>query len=114
VNDDTEPPPVTHALDAIRREFRMGAPSEIDALVASWDQLVGAALAAHSRPQTVRGGVLVVLADAVAWAGQLRYLDQVLVERIAEELPTVTVREVRVSVAREPGARPGKSGPGTG
>jgi predicted nucleic acid-binding Zn ribbon protein len=107
-------PPVVDALDAIRREFRMGAPSEIDALLGSWDDLVGAALAAHSRPQTVRAGVLVVLADAEAWAGQLRYLDQVLVGRIAEELPSVTVREVRVSVARAPGARPGKSGSGTG
>ena len=58
----------------------MGAPSEIDALVAAWAELVGAALAAHSRPQTVRGGVLVVLADGAAWAGQLRYLDQVLVD----------------------------------
>jgi predicted nucleic acid-binding Zn ribbon protein len=103
--ENQEPPRVIDALDAIRREFRMGAPSEIDALLAGWDDLVGAALAAHSRPQTVRGGVLVVLADSAAWAGQLRYLDQVLVERIAAELPQVTVREVRVSVAREPGAR---------
>ena len=109
VNDE-EPPPVVDALDAIRREFRMGAPSEIDALLANWDDLVGAALAAHSRPQTVRAGVLVVLADAAAWAGQLRYLDQVLVTRIAEELPAVTVREVRVAVTREPGAKPRKTG----
>lgn len=106
-----ELPRVADALDAIRRELGMGAPSEIDALVASWDSLVGAALAAHSRPQTVRNGVLVVLADAAAWAGQLRYLDQVLVTRIAEELPAVTVREVRVSVAREPGSTPGRTGP---
>jgi predicted nucleic acid-binding Zn ribbon protein len=111
MSQDGEPPRVIDALDAIRREFRMGAPSEIDALLANWDDLVGAALAAHSRPQTVRAGVLVVLADAAAWAGQLRYLDQVLVERIAEELPQVTVREVRVSVAREPGSRARKTGP---
>jgi predicted nucleic acid-binding Zn ribbon protein len=98
-------PQVGDALDAIRRELGMGAPSEIDALLASWDDLVGAALAAHSRPQTVRGGVLVVVADGAAWAGQLRYLDQVLVTRIAEEVPAVSVREVRVSVSREPGSR---------
>jgi predicted nucleic acid-binding Zn ribbon protein len=98
-------PRVGDALDAIRRELGMGAPSEIDAITASWDGLVGAALAAHSRPQTVRGGVLVVVADGAAWAGQLRYLDQVLVTRIAEEVPAVSVREVRVSVSREPGAR---------
>jgi predicted nucleic acid-binding Zn ribbon protein len=100
-----EMPRVGDALDAIRRELGMGEPSEIDAIATGWDQLVGAALAAHSRPQSVRGGVLVVLADSPAWAGQLRYLDEVLVTRIADELPAVTVSEVRVSVAREPGAR---------
>jgi predicted nucleic acid-binding Zn ribbon protein len=105
-----EPARVGEALDKIRREFHMGAPSEIDALVVAWAELVGAALAAHSRPQTVRDGVLVVLADGVAWAGQLRYLDQVLVERIAAELPAVTVREVRVSVAREAHGKPEKPG----
>lgn len=100
-----EVPRIGDSLDAIRREFDLGAPSEIDALAASWEQLVGAALAAHSRPQSVRRGVMVVLADSAAWAGQLRYLDEVLVTRIAAELPAVTVREVRVSVTREPGAR---------
>jgi predicted nucleic acid-binding Zn ribbon protein len=100
-----EVPRIGDSLDAIRRELDLGAPNEIDLLTAAWGQLVGDALAAHSRPQTVRGGVLVVLADSAAWAGQLRYLDQVLVTRIADELPAVTVREVRVSVAREPDAR---------
>jgi predicted nucleic acid-binding Zn ribbon protein len=100
-----EVPRIGDSLDAIRREFDLGAPSELDALAASWEQLVGAALAAHSHPESVRGGVMVVLADSAAWAGQLRYLDEVLVTRIADELPAVTVREVRVAVAREPGAR---------
>lgn len=98
--DDPGPARITDALDAIRREYRMPEPSELDALVEHWSGLVGDALAKHSQPQSLRSGVLVVLADAAAWAGQLRYLDQVLVERIATELPAVTVDEVRVSVAR--------------
>jgi predicted nucleic acid-binding Zn ribbon protein len=111
VSAGDDPARVGDALDAIRRELGMGAPSELDAIDAAWGSLVGAALAAHSRPQTVRGGVLVVVADAAAWAGQLRYLDQVLVDRIAEELPGVTVHEVRVSVPRDAGSRPRKPGP---
>src|SRR5262245_50847160 len=103
--DDPGPAPVTAALDAIRREYRLPEPSELDAVTEAWAGLVGDALARHSRPQSLRGGVLVVVADAAAWAGQLRYLDQVLVERIAAELPAVTVREVRVTVAREHGSR---------
>jgi predicted nucleic acid-binding Zn ribbon protein len=94
------------ALDAIRREYRLPEPSELDALTAHWPALVGAALARHSRPQSLRSGVLVVVADAAAWAGQLRYLDEVLAARIAEELPAVTVREVRIAVARTGGSEP--------
>jgi predicted nucleic acid-binding Zn ribbon protein len=97
-------PRIGAPLDAIRRELGMGEPSEMDAVRAGWDALVGPALATHSRPQSLRGGVLTVLADGPAWAGQLRYLDEVLVARIGEELPAVAVREVRVAVAREPGA----------
>lgn len=105
-----EVPKVGDALDAIRRELGLGAPTEIDAVEAAWASLVGAALAAHSRPQTVRGGVLVVIADGAAWAGQLRYLDQVLVDRIAAELPAVEVRELRVSVPRDPASQRRKPG----
>jgi predicted nucleic acid-binding Zn ribbon protein len=104
--DDPGPVPITGALDAIRREYRMPEPSELDAVTGHWVALVGDALAKHSRPQSLRSGVLVVVADAAAWAGQLRYLDQVLVERIADELPAVTVVEVRVAVARAGGSEP--------
>jgi predicted nucleic acid-binding Zn ribbon protein len=98
-------PRVGESLDAIRRELGMGDPGDIDAIVAGWDALVGDALAAHSMPQSVRGGVLVVLADGPAWAGQLRYLGDVLVARIRDELPAVEVAEVRVAVAPDGRAR---------
>ncbi len=113
MNERDDPARVGESLDAIRRELGMSAPSELEAIEAAWGSLVGVALAAHSRPQTVRGGVLVIVADAAAWAGQLRYLDQVLVDRIAEELPAVSVREVaRLGAARHrvagPENRPGR------
>ena len=77
---------------------------------AAWAELVGAALAAHRRPQTVRGGRAGGRsrtprrgpASSAIWT-------RCSSTRIAEELPAVTVREVRVAVAREPGARGLKS-----
>ena len=102
---DNTVPRVDEALGAIRREFGLGAPGEIDLVAEEWAQLVGAALAAHSRPRSVRSGVLSIVVDDPVWAGQLRYLDEVLVERIAATLPAVTVREVRVAVASDPRER---------
>lgn len=93
-----EPRPIADALGAVRRDLGLGRPGGLAALGAAWAQLVGPALAAHTRPRAVRDGVLAIVADGPAWAGQLRYLDRVLVERIATEVPGVEVREVRVSV----------------
>lgn len=103
--DDTAVPRVDEALGAIRRELGLGAPGEIDLVAEVWAELVGPALAAHSRPRAVRGGILSIVVDDPVWAGQFRYLDQVLVERIGATLPAVTVREVRVAVASEPRER---------
>lgn len=95
-----EPRPVGDALRSVRRELGLGEPSHFDALVAAWPELVGDALAAHTRLRSLRDGVLTIVVDAPQWASQLRYLDRVLLERIADGLPNVVVHEVRVSVAR--------------
>lgn len=95
-----EPRPVGDALRSVRRELGLGEPSHFDALVEAWPNLVGDTLAAHARPRALRDGVLGIVVDGPEWASQLRYLDRVLVERIAAELPAVEVREVRVAVAR--------------
>jgi predicted nucleic acid-binding Zn ribbon protein len=102
---DDEPRPVGDALRSVRRELGLGEPSHFDALTAAWAELVGPALAAHARPRALRDGVLGIVVDGPEWASQLRFLDRVLVERIAAELPEVTVSEVRVTVL--PGARGG-------
>lgn len=95
-----EPRPIGDALRSVRRELGLGEPSHFDALVAAWPDLVGEALAAHTRLRSLRDGVLTIVVDAPQWASQLRYLDRVLLDRIGAELPDVAVHEVRVSVAR--------------
>jgi len=93
--------PVSDALHAVRRDLGLGEPSHFDALAAAWADLVGSPLSAHSRPRALRDGVLSIAVDGPEWASQLRYLDQVLLDRVAADLPSVEVREVRVSVVRD-------------
>lgn len=97
-----DPRPLSDALRSVRRDLGLGEPSHFDAITAAWDDLVGAPLAAHSRPRALRDGVLAIAVDGPEWASQLRYLDQILLERVAADLPSLDVREVRVSVVREP------------
>ena len=72
-----------------------------------WAQIVGADLAAHTKPESLRDGELTVVADSTAWATQLRLLAAQLVHRLNAELGTGTVRRVKVlgpvSATRRPG-----------
>jgi predicted nucleic acid-binding Zn ribbon protein len=72
-----------------------------------WAQIVGADLAGHTKPESLRDGELTVVADSTAWATQLRLLAAQLVHRLNAELGTGTVRRVKVlgpvSATRRPG-----------
>jgi predicted nucleic acid-binding Zn ribbon protein len=72
-----------------------------------WAEIVGPDLAAHTQPEALREGELIVAADSTAWATQLRLLAAQLVQRLNTELGAGTVRRVKVrgpvTSVRKPG-----------
>ena len=72
-----------------------------------WAQIVGADLAGHTKPETLRDGELTVIADSTAWATQVRLLSAQLVHRLNLELGHGTVLRVKVrgpvAADRKPG-----------
>jgi len=62
-----------------------------------WAQIVGPDLAAHTNPESLTDGELVVTADSTAWATQLRLLAAQLVKRLNVELGNGTVVRVKVT-----------------
>ena len=82
-----------------------------------WAEIVGADLAAHTRPDSFADGVLAVTADSTAWATQVRLLAPMLVKRLNAELGDGSVRRVKVRGPAPPRQRggwrvPGSKGPG--
>jgi predicted nucleic acid-binding Zn ribbon protein len=82
-----------------------------------WAEIVGADLAAHTRPDSFADGELAVVADSTAWATQVRLLASVLVKRLNEEVGDGSVRRVKVRGPQPPRQRggwrvPGSKGPG--
>lgn len=82
-----------------------------------WAQIVGADLAAHTRPDSFADGELAVVADSTAWATQVRLLAPMLVKRLNEEVGDGSVRRVKVRGPQPPRRRggwrvPGSKGPG--
>lgn len=65
-------------------------------LFGNWPELVGPQIAAHCRPEQLRDGELLIVADTSAWATQLRLLVPKLHARLAAELGSGLISRIRV------------------
>jgi predicted nucleic acid-binding Zn ribbon protein len=102
-----DPPLLGAAINGLLDEEGWKLAAATGSVFGRWAQIVGADLAAHTKPESLRDGELTVVADSTAWATQLRLLAAQLVHRLNAELGTGTVRRVKVlgpvSATRRPG-----------
>lgn len=94
--DERDPQPLGRTIDRLLAERGWEVPAAVAGVMSRWDQIVGAEVAAHCRPESFEDGRLVLSADSTAWATQVRLLSPALLRRLGEELGPGTVREVTV------------------
>lgn len=99
---ERDPDRLGASVDKVAR--RLGAPTAaaLSGLFGRWDEIVGEAIAAHAQPTGLRAGRLVVTVDATAWAAQLRYMGDELVERCCAVLGEGAVQRIEIRVGRLP------------
>jgi hypothetical protein len=93
---------------------RLGSPSRagIEVVFDRWDEVVGEAMAARTRPVAIDGETLVVSCAEPALTTHVRFLEPQLVARLAELAGDRRIRRVEVRVDRRtrgprPPRRPG-------
>ena len=98
----SEPIPLSDALAAVRKE--LGVPSrDAFALVrATWTELAGDDVAAHTRVRSLRDGDCIIEVDGPVWATRARYLGAELLRAANDRCGTRAVASVRVVVGRSP------------
>jgi len=92
------------------------AEAAIGSVFGCWAEIVGPALAAHTRPDSFADGELALTADSTAWATAVRLFAPQLLRRLAAGLGDGTVRRVKVRGPEPPRSRgawrvPGGRGP---
>jgi predicted nucleic acid-binding Zn ribbon protein len=92
--------PLRDAVAEVGRELGMPAPDALATLVRVWPEIVGDALAQHAHVRSIRNGECTIAVDGPAWASQLRYLADTLVERANECCGAAVVTSVRVVISR--------------
>ena len=85
-----------HAGDAVTRLADSLAPQTPEALIArAWPKVVGAALAAHSKPVSVKGSTLTVQCGASVYAQELEFQSRRILERLSVELSGILIERIR-------------------
>jgi predicted nucleic acid-binding Zn ribbon protein len=105
--DPRDPAVLGASLDDLVRAQRWEASVRSAGLAARWDQIVGADIAAHCRPERLVDGELTCVAESTAWATQIRLLNRQILERISGALGTGVVRSLRVHGPAAPDWRHG-------
>ncbi len=75
-----------------------------------WAEILGEEIGAHSTPESLTDGTLVVRTDSTAWATQLRLLASTVVQRLNQELGAGTVTVVEVVGPLGPSWKHGRRG----
>ena len=85
-----------HAGDAVQRLADSLAPQTPEALVArAWPKVVGQALAAHSKPVSLKGSTLTVQCGASVYAQELEFQSKRILEGLDSELNGKLVERIR-------------------
>jgi Dna[CI] antecedent, DciA len=91
-----DPQPLGAAIEGLLDDQGWRTSAAVGSVFGRWEQIVGEALAAHTRPGGFSDGELLVIADSTAWATQVRLLRAQLIRRLNAELGDGTVTAVKV------------------
>lgn len=94
--DDRDPQPLGRLASRLVTERGWVDQVSAGVVFARWAQLVGAEIAGHSQPVSLRDGELSVRASSTAWATQLRLLQRQLIARITAGVGPGVVKVLRV------------------
>ena len=95
---EDQPRRLARSLDDVSRAIGAPPVDVLSVIFSRWEEVVGAAVAAHSRPVSLRRSTLVVSVDHPAWATQLRYLGATILARITESVGHEVASRLEVRV----------------
>jgi hypothetical protein len=95
-----EPRRLSDSLAVVARSLGLGDTSQLMTVFGDWSGVVGDVLGAHSRPERLRDGELVVVVDEPAWATEFRFHTSSILDRLNASRPADPVRSIVVHVDR--------------
>jgi predicted nucleic acid-binding Zn ribbon protein len=108
--DERDPQLLGGEVDRLIGERGWALDLQVRGVFARWTEIVGPEIGAHTTPETLTDGTLVVRTDSTAWATQLKLLAGSVVARVNAELGDGTVTVVEVLGPHAPSWKHGRRG----
>jgi predicted nucleic acid-binding Zn ribbon protein len=105
--DERDPAVLGDAVSALIDDRNWTQTLTAAGLLPRWEQIVGADIASHCRPERLEAGELTCIAESTAWATQLRLMAPQVVDKIAADLGPGVVARLRVRGPTAPDWRHG-------
>jgi predicted nucleic acid-binding Zn ribbon protein len=93
--------PISTVLNQIAEEFHLEEKKEYFDALRGWDELAGPKLAAHTRPLFIKDRILHVEIDGSAWAQEIGFRKNAIVQGVNNRLGRPHVRDIRTTVKRK-------------
>ena len=113
MRERTKPQAVGDVLKAVMAGHGLGQGGELAKLHRQWAKAVGASVAAHAQPESLKGGRLTLIVDSHPWMNQLSLLSPGIIEKVNEALGAEEVTELRFHAGKitVPGNTTRREGP---
>jgi len=82
-------------LSKVMGEHGLGRGGLMAKLLSVWDKTVGAGIAKHALPESIKGGILTVTVDSPVWMHQLSMMAPGLIEKINSVMGADTVSDIK-------------------
>jgi len=104
-----KPQPIRSVLENTLKGLEINVPLKSYSILGAWNEIVGATVAAHSQPRSIRNRILFIDVSHSTWMQQLQFLKPTLLEKVNHFLGEPLIQDIRFKLGRVPPSTPSHS-----
>jgi hypothetical protein len=95
-----KPQPIRSVLENTLKRLEVDVPLKSYSILGAWNEIVGATVAAHSQPRSIRNRILFIDVAHSTWMQQLQFLKPTLLEKVNNFLGEPLIQDIRFKLGR--------------
>src|SRR5512137_1580391 len=101
-----KPQSIRSVLENTLKSLEIDVPLKSYSILGAWNEIVGATVAAHSQPRSIRNRILFIEVAHSTWMQQLQFLKPTLLEKVNNFLGEPLIQDIRFKLGKIPPCTP--------